>query len=68
EDARRPTTEEEGTRRRAASATDGDARFVGIRETEEDTASPHEGQKRELSGVSAEQLGQRVTLRGSYRG
>jgi len=61
EEASRPTgAEEDGLRRRAASATDGVARFVGICETDE-TASPQAGQKREESGTSAEQLGQRIT-------
>ena len=66
EEASRPTGDEEGLRRRAASATEGLARFVAICETEE-IASPQEGQKREPSGISAEQLGQRITLRESYR-
>ena len=66
EEASRPTGDEDGLRRRAASATEGLARFVAICETEE-IASPQEGQKREPPGISAEQLGQRITLRESYR-
>ena len=66
EEASRPTGDEEGLRRRAAFATEGLARFVAICEAEE-IASPQEGQKREPSGISAEQLGQRITLRESYR-
>jgi hypothetical protein len=66
EEASRPTGDDDGLRRRAASATEGLARFVAICETEE-IASPQEGQKREPSGVSAGQLGQRITLHESYR-
>src|SRR5215472_16365030 len=70
-DASRPTTEEEEgprPRRTAASATEGVARFVGICDAEEDgTALPHEGQKRESSGTSAEQDRQRITWGECYR-
>src|SRR5215472_1473147 len=65
EEASRPTTEEEEgprPRRTAASATDGVARFVGICESEEEeTALPHDWQKRDSSGISAEQVRQRIT-------
>ena len=66
EETSRPTGDEEGLRRRAASATEGLARSVAIFETEE-IASPQEGQKREPSGISAEQPEQRITLCKSYR-
>lgn len=65
EEASRPTGDELGLRRRAASATEGLARFVAICETEE-IASPQDGQKPEPSGASAEQRRQRITLRESY--
>ena len=59
--ARRPTFEEDGVRRRAASATEGDARFVGICETEE-IPSPQDGQNRAGTGTSAAHLGQRIKV------
>ena len=59
DEARRPTFEGVGSRR-AASATEGEARLVGSCETD-DTASPHEGQKREEPGISEAQDGQRIT-------
>ena len=52
-----------GARRRAASATDGDARFVGSCDTD-DTGSPQAGQKRADPGTSAKQDGQRIKLGG----
>ena len=58
DEARRPMCDDGD--RRAAAATEGDARFVGICETD-DTASPQEGQKRKESGISEEQDGQRIT-------
>jgi predicted phage terminase large subunit-like protein len=66
DEASRPTGDEDGLRRRAASATEGLATLVAICETDE-IASPQEGQKRKPSGNSAEQLGQRITLPESYR-
>ena len=62
DDASRPTFDDEGGRR-AASATEGEARFVGICDTD-DTASPQAGQKRADPGTSAEQDGQRIKLGG----
>ena len=59
EDASRPTLDDDAGRL-AASATDGDARFVGIWDTD-DTAPPQAGQKRADPGTSAEQEGQRIT-------
>jgi hypothetical protein len=59
EDASLPTLEDGGLRRCAASATEGEARFVGSWETE-DTASPQEGQKRAPSETAAAQLGHGV--------
>ncbi len=59
EDANLPTFEDDGFRRRAASATEGEARPVGSWETE-DTACPQEGQKRAPSGTAAAQLGHGV--------
>ena len=58
--ASRPTFEEE-TGRRAACATDGEARFVGSCDTDE-IAPPHSGQKRADSEISAEQDGQGIKL------
>src|SRR6476469_9999105 len=59
DDACRPTRDDEGGRC-ALCAIDGDATFVGSCDTD-DTASPHEGQKRPESGISDEQAGQGVT-------
>ena len=58
DEASRPTFEEDGPRRRAASATEADAMFVGSCETD-DTDSPHFGQKLASTGVSAEHEGHR---------
>ena len=60
EDASRPTFDEE-TGRRAARATEGEARFVGSCEIDE-IAPPHSGQKRAESETSAEHVGQRIKL------
>ena len=46
--------------RRAADATDGDARPVGSCETD-DSVCPHHGQAAAPSSTSEEQLGQRIT-------
>ncbi len=62
DDASFPTFED-GLRRLAASATEGEARFVGIRETEE-TDSPQAGQKRAEPGTSDEHFGQRIKVGG----
>jgi hypothetical protein len=64
DEASRPTFEEE-CGRLAASATEGEARFVGSCETD-DTASPQEGQKRAEPGTSEEQVGQRITASRFY--
>jgi hypothetical protein len=64
EEASRPTGAEDGLRRRAASATDAVAMWVGIWETEP-IARPQDGQKRAPSSISAEQVGQRTTVRTS---
>jgi len=60
DDARRPTRDDDGERR-AAAATDGDARLVGSCETEE-TGSPQSGQKRADAGAAEPHLGQGVTV------
>jgi hypothetical protein len=67
EDASLPTLEDDGLRRRAASSTEGEARFVGSWETE-DTPSPQEGQKRAPSGTAAAQLGHGVKACDSSAG
>ena len=64
DDASRPTLEEDGGRR-AFCAIDGDATFVGSCDTD-DTASPHDEQKRAAAGTSAEQEGQRVDVPTPY--
>jgi hypothetical protein len=64
DDASRPTLEEDGGRR-AARATDGDARPVGSWETEE-IASPHSGQKRTDSEMPDPHFGHAVKMRGFY--
>ena len=63
--ASRPTLEDDGGRRAAAAATEGLARFVGIRDTE-DSASPHSGQKRADSGTPKPQPGHGVKVSGFY--
>jgi len=55
EEARRPTFDEDAGRR-AAAATDGEARFVGNWETDE-IASPQAEQKRAGSGTPAPHFG-----------
>ncbi len=50
---------------RRRRATDGVAMFVGICDAD-DTASPHEGQKRAESGTSEEQAGHGITGREFY--
>lgn len=67
EDASFPTLEDVGLRRCAASATEGEARFVDSWETE-DTPSPQEGQKRAPSGTAAAQLGHGVKACDSSAG
>ena len=61
EETSRPTGAEDGLRLRAASATDGDARFVGIWDTEE-IPSPQDGQNRAEAGTSAEHFGQNAKV------
>ena len=54
-----PDREEPACGPRAAPATEGLARFVGICETD-DSASPHSGQKRADSGIPKPHLGHGV--------
>jgi hypothetical protein len=64
DDTRRPTLEEAVYGRRAAASTEGDARFVGSRDTEE-SGSPHSGQKRAASDAVDPHFGQGVKVRES---
>src|SRR5262252_8754200 len=67
EEARRPTREEEpGLGRRAAAATDGEARLVGSWETDE-TASPQAEQKRADAETSQPHFGQGINVCEFYR-
>ena len=63
DEARRPIGAEDGTRRRAAASTDGEARFVGNCDTDE-SAAPQSEQKRADPATSDPQVGQRVNVSG----